>query len=154
MISVDEKINLCSRVLMVWFLKEKEEDVSVHEKEVADMFISQILMKKLAAVGVDVVIPDPLLVMIDLCCNSNPGISQLMLKDILLSIKNRKGPVPKGYVITTDDFSLCYPNRFPVIEYPDINKKFEEMWDSQKIFIGGKERNSCDTAEWWLEVME
>lgn len=85
----------------------------------------------------------------------NPGQSQIILKDLLLSIKSKKGPIPSGYVITSNDFSLAFPFSFPIMEIPEVNKKYEKLWDKQK---RKKENplesdNLCDTVDWWKEVM-
>lgn len=153
--SIEEKKELCSKVLIMWVFKEKSEDMTKHDPDVADMFISKILLKKFEVFGVDIVLPDPLLMILDICCESNPGQVQIILKDLLNDIKKRRGNIPKGYVIASMDFSLCFPSNFPITEIEHINKKYMKLWDEQKKEKNGTfdSDNKCDTAEWWLEVM-
>ena len=93
--------------------------------------------------------------LLSLCTNENPGQSQVILKDLLSDIKSKKGSIPEGYVITTDDFVNCFPFSFPIMENPTINKKYHELWDKQKTQTRrrGESDNLCDTIEWWKEVM-
>ena len=157
MMSIEEKKELCCRVLVAWFFKEKSEDMKVHDPEIADMFISRMLLKKFEVFGVDIILPDTLLMILDICCESNPGQVQIILKDLLNSIKKRTGkPIPKGYVITSNDFSSCFSKDFPITAIEHINKKYMKLWDGQKKEKAGRfdSDNKCDTAEWWLEVME
>lgn len=157
MISVEEKKDICSKALMTWFCQETDNhDFRNHDKEIAELFTSQVLIKKFNVFNIDIVLPDMLLLILNICTNNNPGQIQIILKDLLNDIKKRKGPIKAGYVVTSNDFSFCFPWNFPIIEIPEINAKYESLWMGQKI-----ERdkpmmsdNLCDTIEWWKEVME
>lgn len=154
---IQEKKDLCSRVLITWMIMEEQnEDMAVHKDEISEIFTANILLKKFSAFGIDIVLPDYLLLILDLCVNGNPGQVQVVLKDLLNHIKNNIGPIPAGYVITSTDFAYCFMNDFPIMEIPKINEKYHKLWDAQK-----KERtkslesdNLCDTVEWWKEVTE
>lgn len=155
--TIEEKKELCTKILIGWFVQEQENrDFRNHDKEVADLFTSKILLKKFDVFHINIVLPDMLLMILHICTNNNPGWIQIILKDLLNSIKKRTGPIKPGYVITSNDFSLCFTWNFPIVEIPEINAKYESLWMGQKI-----ERdepmmsdNLCDTVEWWKEVME
>jgi len=153
---LEEKKAMCSKALIGWLMEDQEgKDMSVHDKEIANIFTSRMIAKKFEVFGIDIVLPDMLLLILAICTDGNPGQFQIILKDLLNSIKKRQGPIPAGYVITPLDFSLCFMNDFPIIDIPSMNKKYETLWDGQK-----KEKhkefesdNLCDTPEWWKEVM-
>lgn len=157
---MEETKELCSKIFMKWFLDEmkdpKMEYVDADKEFLEGSFITRILLKKFEVFDIKIHLPLPLLALLSLCTNENPGQSQIILKDLLNSIKSFKGPIPEDYVITSEDFANCFPFNFPITSDPEINKKYLELWDGQK-----KERtnplesdNLCDTVEWWKEVME
>ena len=157
--TIEEKKELCTKAFINWFLQERENyDLKNHDKEVAELFTSQVLLKKFDAFGIDIVLPDMLLMILHICTNNNPGQVQIILKDLLNNIKERKGSIKPGYVITSNDFSLCFAWNFPIIEIPEINIKYESLWMGQKIEIDKHNPmmsdNLCDTVDWWKEVME
>jgi hypothetical protein len=152
-----EAIDCCSKLFINWFTREKtNEDMSKHDDEIADLFTSQIILKKFKAFDIDIVLPDELLLMLYICTEGNPGQFQILLKDLLNSIvKNHGCAISKGYIITSTDFAYAFPMHFPVMSMPEVNAKYEALWDGQK-----RERknpmesdNKCDTIEWWKEVM-
>jgi hypothetical protein len=151
--SVEEKIEICSTALIKWVLGDRNPERK-HNKDIEKLFTSQVLLKKLDAFGIDIFLPDALLVILYVCVEGNPGQVQIVLKELLNDIKKRKGPIPAGYIITADDFSLCFMRHFPIMEIPEVNKKFEKLWDEQKYWQGEYRANRCDTVEWWKEVME
>lgn len=157
--NIGEIKELCSKILLGWFLIEKEnpnmEYTSEDEEFLRTSFITKVILKKFKIFDIQIHLPIHLLMILSLCTNENPGQSQIILKDLLLSIKSKKGPIPNGYVITSDDFSLAFPFSFPIMGIPEINKKYEKLWNEQK---RKKENplesdNLCDTVEWWKEVM-
>lgn len=150
----EEKQELCGKALMIWVLSEKDNPVK-SDKDLEEMFIVKMLRKKFEVFKIDIVLPDMLLMILDLCTESNPGVTQVILKELLEDIKKRKGPIPSGYVIDALDFSFCFPAQFPILSVPEIYNKYLEKWDGQKYTDeNGYSRNSCDTIEWWKEVME
>jgi hypothetical protein len=80
--------------------------------------------------------------------------TQIILKDLLLNIKDRRGPIPENYVIASMDFGLCFMHSFPIMEIESIERKYRELWDGQKYDTKFGSNNLCDTIEWWKEVME
>ena len=75
----------------------------------------------------------------------------------LFSIKKRKGPIPENYVITADDFGMCFQDSFPIMAISANKESYEILWDQQKK-LGDNDKpwesdNLCDTVEWWKEVM-
>lgn len=157
--NIGEIKELCSKILLSWFLIEKEnpnmEYTSEDEEFLRTSFITKVILKKFKVFDIQIHLPIYLLMILSLCTNENPGQAQIILKDLLLSIKSKKGSIPNGYVITSNDFSLAFPFSFPIMEIPEINKKYEKLWNEQK---RKKENpleldNLCDTVEWWKEVM-
>lgn len=156
---IQEKKDLCSKIFITWMIMEREgEDMSNHKDEINEIFSAKILLKKFKVFDIDIVLPDYLLLLLDVCVDGNPGQIQIVLKDLLNHIKNNRGSIPAGYVITSTDFAYCFANDFPIMDIPEINEKYHKLWDGQK-----KERtksspfesdNLCDTIEWWKEVME
>ena len=146
-----QDVELCSQLFITWLMHEQNnKDMKIRDKELGSTFIFQVIHKKFDVFGIEIVLPDELLAIITTCTNSNPGQSQVLLKYLLEDIKKRKGPIPKGYVITADDFSFAFQTRFPILhEYKDLNEKFQKMWNAQK-----KEKtnpfdsdNKCDTPQ-------
>ena len=117
-------------------------------KEFADGdFISQIILRKMEAFGLNkhIIVPIELLGIIGSCTHDNPGYAQLMLLKILNdSVYKKSIKVP--YVITLNDFTDVYPDRFPdTNEYPDV-ELYSAMWDDQKDRNGN---NNVDKVHFW-----
>ena len=153
--TIKEKEELCSKAFLAWMVQEDNNNVSIGDEEISEMFTSKVILKKFEVFDIDIVLPDMLLFILTICTECNPGQFQVVLKDLLNSIKRFKGPIKPGYIITTEDFSFCFMISFPIMEIPKINKKYEELWDGQK---KPKKHNLdsdnlCDTPEWWKEVM-
>ena len=157
--NVKETKDLCSKLLIYWSLIEKENPdmkyIPEDEEFLRTSFIANVILKKFKVFDIQIHLPIHLLMILSLCTNENPGQSQIILKDLLLSIKSKKGPIPNEYVITSDDFSSAFPFSFPIMEIPEINKKYEKLWNKQKRKKENKleSDNLCDTVEWWKEVM-
>ena len=151
---IEEVKNLCSRIFISWGL-DKDYDPAKHNMEILDdMFTPRVLLKKFEVFDIDIVLPDKLLILIAVCCNENPGQAQLILKELLISIRHRKGLIPKGYIITPEDFGFAFPLSFPIMADEKINKEYYKKWDAQKYNKDGHLLNACDTIGWWKEVME
>lgn len=155
--TIEEKKAMCSKALIAWLMTEQEgKDMTAHDEEILNMFTSRVIMKKFEVFGIDIVIPDLLLLILSICVEGNPGQFQIILKDLLNSIKRRRGLIPAGYIITPMDFSLCFMNDFPITDIPHINDKYMKLWNGQKkeTHKEFESDNLCDTPEWWKEVME
>ena len=141
-------VDLCSRLFVRWTFRcmNPSNDDSYYDGSSdysKESFIARVLRKKLEVFNVPVKVPDELLMIIEVCTGGNPGISQLMLKEIIG--KN----CPKDKVLTHEDFVRAFTMEFPVISvYPKWEKHFSGAWDKQKDENGN---NLCDTPLWWLE---
>lgn len=140
----NEALQLCSQVFIKWNLIDLGVSDYDGSSEYSRMsFIAKVLRKKMAAFEIPVEIPDPLLMIIELCTDSNPGMAQIMLKKILGN--NR----PIDSTIMPEDFVAVFPTEFPILAlFPRWEKEFEEEWLKQKTAQGF---NLCDTKEWWME---
>lgn len=156
--TLEEKKESCSKALITWMMTEKDAnfDMSKHDEDIENLFTSKMILKKFKVFGIDIVLPDMLLLILAICVDSNPGQFQIVLKDLLNHIKSRKGPIPAGYIITSDDFVDCFMMNFPIMEIQNINDKYHKLWDDQKYLnMGSSHReNACDIPEWWEEVMK
>ena len=155
---IEDKRIICSQALMTWLYSEIDnEELDIKEKDkICNIFPYNMILNKLDNYGVKVVLPDLLLMIVSLCTDNNPGISQIIIKELLSDIKEKQGNIPEGYIITSSDFVNCFPENFPILDIPEVYDKYIKLWDGQK-----RERpnefssdNLCDTPEWWLEVME
>lgn len=150
---LEELQEMCSKIMCIWSMRDNSTiNYAKHDDdEIKKMFIPSILLRKFEVFKIDIVLPDPLLLLLDICSCSNPGLVQLILMDILENIKTRQGSIPKGYVIKPQDFALTFPMQFPIIMIPEVCEKYNKKWDNE---VKTKECNLCDTPEWWLKVME
>ena len=151
---IQETTELCSRVFIAWTMRDSNNPVEHNMKLLGELFTPRVLLKKLEAFDIDIGLPDDLLCLIAICCNENPGQAQLILKELLISIRHRKGLIPKGYIITPEDFGFAFPLSFPIMADEKINKEYYKKWDAQKYNKDGHLLNACDTIGWWKEVME
>ena len=141
---------LAAKVFIAWNFNSKKEFSNNPEIVDGGDFLSTILYRKMKAVDLGVNIPDECYLLISLCSDS-PGYAQLLLKELLLSIPNLK----KGYTIIPMDFARKFPMEYPMSDNPKWEKYFSQKWDEQKIHSAKfpYSDNLCDTAEWWLEVL-
>lgn len=143
------RVELCAKVLVAWNLGLSSRESMYDDGYYQTSFIAKVLRKKLKVFGIKVSLPDPLIMLIEICTQNNPGISQLMLKEILMKVEGHLSQ-DKEYEVNPFDFSRAYPDRFPIVsEFQDVEEKFHSMWDGQKNPDGS---NKCDTPEWWAEI--
>lgn len=145
---MNETIELCSRAFIAWNLaamggKNMDKDEGYNSQS----FIARVLRKKMEVFQIPVNIPDYLLILIELCTQGNPGVSQVMLKEVLSAVPN----LQSGYEVKPSDFSRVYMAEFPSMESPRWEKHFQELWDAQKNSEGN---NMCDTVDWWMELFK
>lgn len=153
---LDEKLDFCSRTLIAWSLNE-DKYKDHHNQDLMNEFIPRMIKKKFEVFNIDIVIPDPLYVILMIGLDGNPGITQVVLKDLLISISERLGhKVPRGYIITPIDFAKAFPTNFPIIDIPSVADEYNKKWDEQKAYNsdGSVYGNKCDIHAWWLEVVE
>lgn len=163
-----DNVQLCTQVLVSWCMSSINPDhTKLYSSEYESIsFIAKVLRKKMEVFNIHVKLPDPLIMLIEICTDSNPGISQLILKRVLLHSKCKSIPEGQMYEVTPTDFSLTFPEEFPIVNttsdeesvppfmrYQRVNPKWEEIfheeWDAQKNENGA---NKCDTPEWWMEI--
>lgn len=144
-----DREQLCTSLLITWNFQAAgkapttEQNYDGTSEYSQQSFIAQVLRKKMEVFKIPVKIPDVLIAIIEVCTNGNPGISQLMLRDIIGD--SRK----KGSTLTPDDFARVYPISFPVVEDGnEWDKYFSKKWEEQKNPSNGS--NLCDTPTWWL----
>ena len=85
------KLGILKQVQLTWMMNAMfnpeaciERDPEIREAS----FICKIFDKRMEAFGIDLVIPDYLVILIDLCTNANPGQSLMILSEILENIPN------------------------------------------------------------------
>lgn len=154
----------CAQVLITWSMLECTNPTKIfrfqNDETEERAFTTNVLIKKLKAFDIDIKIPDPLFILIAVCVNDNPGMCQIMLKMILENICNIRGSkIPKGYVITSEDFVDAFPNDFPLMyEYKEMEElflqKYMEQKDKSLMDTPLHSDNLMDTKEWWYEVYD
>ena len=85
---IQEITELCSRVFIAWTMRDSN-PVEHNMKLLGELFTPRVLLKKFEVFDIDIGLPDDLLCLIAICCNENPAQAQLILKELLLSIKKR-----------------------------------------------------------------
>lgn len=134
-------------LLMSWLNNMNNESKLSKDKILESSFLAKVLVKKIEAMGLDVIVPNELLSIIILC-SETPAEVQMIFTDILDGVleANKIDKLPKEYKITPFDFIYVYPDKFPITcLYPDVKEKYNKKWDDQKI----NGMNSYDTYEFW-----
>ena len=152
-----EQMELCGNALMNLLIEEMSgKDLSQHDPDIAGLFPISIVLDKLEKCGIDVIIPDMILMIFDICCLGNPGVIQVFVKELLMDVKaNQGGSIPKGYIVTGEDFVRLHGDSYPILGLPEFEEKYHALWQAQK-----RERNKafdsdnrCDSPEWWQEIL-
>jgi len=135
----EELLKDVSTVFIAWALEESKDEpfdpYTKDHKDISDQFLIKIITKKLEWAGVDVIIPDYLALILDICAET-PADIQMLIIDILANIRNRYKDfhIPKGYVITTQDFVDVFEDQFPVMSiYENVRAEYDHKWDIQKL---------------------
>lgn len=120
-------------------------DAKLNASFYRESFIYKVLSKKIKAVGLadKIKIPDHCYLLLELCSKGNPGYSQIMLREL---IKNRQF---KDKIIAADVVRV-WPDRFPNLDLPEVQKEMLVKWDMQKV----EGCNLCDTVQWWVDAYE
>lgn len=140
----NETESMISQAFLMWGMSENEGKEICGGEYQKQAFIPQVLLKKFEAFEINIVMPEGFLMIIDMCTMGNPGISQLLVKEVIENIPDLK----PGHKITLEDFARVHSMSFPMLSDPKNMKKYEELWDAQKSPHG----NRVDTQEYWLEV--
>lgn len=141
---VSPEVEICSKLLIIWSLNQNDDKIMFDPEYEKVSFIAKVLRKKMEAFGIDVKLPDPLIMIIETCTQSNPGVSQLLLKKVLAQRSN----VDSDNVVTPTMFALAFGESFPVMSDHTWEKRLHDEWDAQKAEDGS---NKCDTPEWWRD---
>lgn len=137
-----------AKIFTVWSMQAAAGQEPTGDKEIAELFTTKLIKKKLEAFHLHVIIPD-MLYLIIYSCATTPADAQLILTQVLdASLESiGRGFIPYGYVVTPQDFAKAFPMKFPVIEEdPKIKEYFDKLWDEQKDDQGN---NTIDTQEFW-----
>lgn len=155
---VKEIEDLCAMVFIKWHIGAQH-DEKTHDMIMKNSFTAKILTKKFEAFDIGINLPDELLLILGTCSGENPGLVQVILMDLLQSIKDKKGsPIPRGYEITPSDVAGAFPLRWPILKDPEIYNEYVSKYDAtikdKATDSNGNKINACDTKEFWLQVME
>ena len=136
-------------LLMSWLNNMNNPSKSKLSKDeiLESSFLAKVLVKKIEAMGLDIIVPNELLSIIILC-SETPAEVQMIFTDILDGVLEayKIDKLPKEYKITPFDFVYVYPDKFPITcLYPDVKERYNKKWDDQKI----NGINSYDTYEFW-----
>jgi len=141
---------LLNKLLVIWHLDSTSDKIPLFVDDNESDVISKIIHYRTKSFNVK--IPLELGYIISVCSNGNPGMAIIIYYTLLKSIVNRKGKIPRdGYIITSIDFSMSFPNSFPDMSIPSQCEKFEKLWDEQKDENG---HNKVDTIEYWNRLFE
>lgn len=153
-----ETTKLCFIVFAKWHKFGAQHDEETHNMIVENSFTAKILTKKFEAFDVGIELPDELLLLLGLFSGENPGLVQTILMDLLQSIKDKKGPIPRGYEITSLDVASAFPFKWPILEDSEIFNEYLSKYDNtiknKATDNHGNKINACDTKEFWMQVME
>lgn len=149
---------LCSIVFVKWHKLGARHNEEAHDMIMKNSFTAKILTKKFEAFDVGIELPDELLLLLGLFSGENPGLVQAILMDLLQSIKDKKGPIPRGYEITPLDVASAFPFEWPILEDPEIFNEYLSKYDNtiknKATDSHGNKINAYNTKEFWLQVME
>ena len=133
-------LNLVSTILAKWFFDGPQ----VYSEWREDSFLYQIFKKKFNAFGLPTVLPDELLMIIEICTEGNPAYSQLIIRDLIISAKDKN-------LITPEDFVNVFGDKFPFLDDPEIMLEYEEKWRNQQVKGLFGMINKVDKPGFWLE---
>lgn len=140
---------LCSRLLLMWGFNKMEGGTQKYVTDEEQDLISKIIAKRTEEYGVKV--PVELGYIISICSDGNPGMAIILYHNLLQKTFERRGPLPRGYIPTHEDFSFAYPSSFPLASDEKEREKFEKMWDEQK---DEKGNNKVDMRTYWAQFFE
>lgn len=97
-------------------------------------------------------IPIELGYIISICSNFNPDIGIMIYYNLLENIVKRNGKLPRdGYIITSEDFTLTFPDEFPNVAKSNQNEIFNKLWNEQKCDNGD---NEVYSYSYWDKLFE
>lgn len=115
--------------------------------------IFRILRDKIDRTDIGKVIPDHLLICISFLSCGNPGMCQLLLKEVLLDNKSEvKRRIDTNTQLSTSGFKRWLERKsvVPYMEVPEVFQEYGLIWEQQKLPDGS---NAVDTLEYWHEIL-
>lgn len=130
--------------------REQKNDNSYDKAfDVKDEYIIQVILKKIKFMHINITIPDCLLSVIFMIAN-NPVQAQIVAWEFVQSARHNNNyiPLPKGYVMTSDDFEYWFNN------YYNINSDYEFKAYTNKIKVKGSNKCKylCNDYNWWNSI--
>lgn len=156
----DEDVNDVARIMTVWvsqYNRNSNADVfRDHMEDIKHTTVYAAVHSKMNMAGMDIIIPDALILLFLTLTRGNPGQSLMLLKEILDNIVKRSGhKIRPGYLIAPMDASITWGDRWPFTYIPEIDEKYHKMWLAQKRPREGlNSDNQCDSPQFWREVYE
>ena len=150
-------VDVVAGIFMNWVMHEHNPtyDPTEMNEDINSYFLIKVLKSKLEWAGVDIVIPDFLSCIIALCVE-NPAEVQMMMVEILEKIKEKKGCIPRHYIVTSNDFVNTFMMKFPIVsQFPEVKAKYDRKWSAQKLqdqqdIDSYYTDNMYDTKDFWL----
>lgn len=106
------------------------------------------------------IVPDGLIVYCINCAEGNPGIAQLILKEILSSNKRTvKSCIKNGTSLPIELHKMAKVTTVlgqvhPFMSIPEVYDYYSKLWLEQKVTSReGRTDNKVNTAEYWEEVL-
>ena len=119
--------------------------------------ICSILKGKMLLVGLDDVIPDHLYAVVALLSNGNPGMCQIILKEILMASRDdvKTALAAREYLDPSvmDRVMFRFHGKLPDVQDPAAMDRLMRLYMAQK--VQSKETfsdNAMDTQQYWSEV--
>lgn len=119
--------------------------------------ICSILKREMLLVGLDDVIPDHLYAVVALLSNGNPGMCQIILKEILMASRDdvKTALVAGEYLDPSvmDRVMFRFHGKLPDVQDPAAMERLMRLYMEQK--VQSKETfsdNAMDTQQYWSEV--
>lgn len=143
-----ENQRIAAQIYTIWLMSKMKNGTAMDHDTVyiEDSFIAQVILKRMEAFKVPIRIPDPLIALIELTTGSNPGMSLIMLHEIMRNIPDLKS----NHEILPEDFIRVYTNEFPDVRLPKWNEHFTNIWDQQKC----EGSNQVDGPKYWLDLFK
>ena len=154
----DETLDLVAKTFMVWSFEASNPDFNpIIEEAHEQSFICNVLNKRVEAFNLPIIIPDYMSIILETCTGANPGQSLLLAYLVVEKAHTENATLDNKYVITPTDFSNVFCFEFPItIDNLKLSKKYEEMWDNQKILDAKfpQSDNLIDTPEHWMKAVK
>lgn len=140
---MEKKTKQISDLLFTWEMVEKAGMIEDYIKEYDPIFeISDMASEirfRMQRLGLKLRIPSFLYHILCICTNDDYQFGQLILKDIFANTRMDIGlyaDIP--YIIMTDDFKKTFPDKYPILEDPDMRARYEDALAAQRRVHDGR----------------